>query len=270
MKKQLLQLLLLVNIVAQAQYTLIPDPNFEQHLISIGADTVIDGKVETSVVSILDFLNIPGANITSLEGIQDFVSLTRLDCYNNNLTSLDVTKLVNLALLQCDENEITSLDLSKNPNLYFLKCNNNRLTYVNLKSGNNTELDTYSFYLSFKSNPNLACIEVDDAAHSSVAWKDSIDEGVTIFSENCITLGVQDAIFAKLIVSPNPSKGIVHIENISLETATVYDAMGRKVSATKFNKALNNYLDLSHLGKGLYYTYLESQGATVVREIILN
>jgi hypothetical protein len=270
MKKQFLQLLLLVSVASQAQDTLIPDANFEQRLIDLGIDIgSIDGKVETSRISGVTSLGVGNSNINSLQGIEDFVSLRRLDCNINKLTSLDLTKLVNLTLLQCDHNQITSLDLSKNRLLYFLQCNNNQLNNLNLKSGNNTELDLYSYYLDFKSNPSLTCIQVDDAEHSNIKWKDSKDP-TAIYSENCSTLSIEETTFAKIVLSPNPSTGIIHIENIPLEKMTIYDAVGHKVSSMKFNKISNNTIDLSSLAKGIYYAYLESQGINIVREIILN
>ncbi len=74
--KAALLLLSLMGILgltkASAQQTLIPDPNFEQALIDLGHDDVLDGQVRTANISGVNRLNVNGKNITSLTGIQDF------------------------------------------------------------------------------------------------------------------------------------------------------------------------------------------------------
>ena len=62
-------------------------------------------------------------NIT-LEADDD-VTLTYLACYDNALTSLDVTQCVNLAELYCDRNSLSSLDVSQCVNLVILNCSYN-------------------------------------------------------------------------------------------------------------------------------------------------
>ena len=46
--KKLLAVLLFIPIFGFSQYTAIPDQNFEQELIYLGYDNVIDGQVLTS------------------------------------------------------------------------------------------------------------------------------------------------------------------------------------------------------------------------------
>jgi hypothetical protein len=82
-------------------------------------------------------------------------ALTRLWCYNNQLTELDLSSLPALTRLLCYNNRLTELDLSSVPALTALLCNNNPLTELDLSSvpaltglscGNNqlTELDLSS------------------------------------------------------------------------------------------------------------------------------
>ena len=102
MKKLALLFLLFLNFFAFAQFTSIPDSNFEKALIDLGIDSgVIDGKVLTANVSGITSLDIAADNITNLTGIQDFISLTSLECSRNILTSLDLTKNTPLTLLNC-------------------------------------------------------------------------------------------------------------------------------------------------------------------------
>jgi hypothetical protein len=69
MKKIILLVFLLSNFIGLAQYTLIPDVNFEKALIDQGIDSgAIDGKVLTTNVIGITFLNVENSNITSLTG----------------------------------------------------------------------------------------------------------------------------------------------------------------------------------------------------------
>ncbi len=125
---------------ANAQYTAIPDANFEQALFDLGIDTVNgDHQVLTSNVSGVTTLVVSFKNITVLTGIQSFISLTSLDCSNNfSLNSLNVSANTALTYLYCNGNSLTSLNLSANTALTYLYCYGNSLTSLNLST--NTSL----------------------------------------------------------------------------------------------------------------------------------
>lgn len=134
---------------ACTQYTAIPDANFEQALIDnvdengvvTPLDTIIDGKVLTSNINTIAYLDVQQKNITNLTGIQDFVALTYLEISNNVLTSpLDVSKNINLNQLNLYGVGITTLDVSKNINLTNLSCDGNQLTTLDVS--NNTALQS--------------------------------------------------------------------------------------------------------------------------------
>jgi gliding motility-associated-like protein len=128
MKKLLFLVLLLTNFFGYAQYTAIPDVNFEKALINKYIDSGSpDGKVLTASVSGLTSLNISANNITNLTGIEDFLSLKDFDCSFNLLTSLDITKNTSLTKFQCKENQLSNLDISKNTTLTYLNCYENKL-----------------------------------------------------------------------------------------------------------------------------------------------
>ena len=58
--------------------------------------------------------------------------ITYLDCYNNSLTSLDVSGLTALEYLNCYNNSLTSLDVSGLTALYSLYCSDNSLTSLDV------------------------------------------------------------------------------------------------------------------------------------------
>ena len=137
--KRLLFIFLFIPIVGFSQYTAIPDQNFEQALIDLGHDDVMDGQVLTASISSLAYLDVASKNISDLTGIEDFSNLFYLRCEINKLTSLDLRQNNNLIELYCYDNQLTSLDLSENTNLNFLDCHRNQIMSLDLNQ--NTELE---------------------------------------------------------------------------------------------------------------------------------
>ena len=81
--KYILTILLLVPFIGIGQLTYVPDDWFEQKLIDLGYDNVMDDYVQTSNISGVTSLNLVVENFnetptTDLTGIEDFISLTYL------------------------------------------------------------------------------------------------------------------------------------------------------------------------------------------------
>lgn len=125
-----------------AQTTSIPDENFEQALIDLDIDTdgVINGEVLTADISGVLTLIIPSKEISDLTGIEDFSSLTELNCDDNKLATLDVNQNKNLTKLSCRFNILTYLEVTGVPALEILKCENNELPSLNVSQNKNLTL----------------------------------------------------------------------------------------------------------------------------------
>ncbi len=171
-------LLLLSSAVCSSQIINIPDINFKNRLLAssttdgygcIGPslelcvagviDTNGNGEIEISEAQMVAALNVSGANINDLTGIQYFTNLEWLYCGYNQLTSIDVSQLINLTNLNCRNNQITSLDLTTLPHLKTLGCNNNQLTSLNISYQPELEFliasNNQISSLDFSSNPAL-------------------------------------------------------------------------------------------------------------------
>jgi len=188
MKKVLLILVLGFTIVGFSQTTEIPDPNFEQALIDLGYDTApIDGSVLTANISSVTSLYVQNKNIADLTGIEDFTDLDYLYCYNNQLTSLDVSANSALGYLFCDNNQLTSLDVSNNTALTVLVCNFNQLTsldvnanpalewlycYTNELTSVDVSLNTALTELDFGNN-NLTSLDVSNNTALTILYSDN-------------------------------------------------------------------------------------------------
>lgn len=276
-----------------AQNTLIPDANFEQALISLGYDFgTPDGIVPTANIDTISSIYLNQKNISDLTGIEDFSALTVLYCSDNNLTNLNVSQNValvqlyctdnnlstlnvsqnialdglwcgrnqltnlivntNLNALFCFDNQLTSLNLSQNTNLEYFDCENNQLTCLNIKNGNNTNMQ--SFYAT--NNPNLTCIEVDNASWSATNWTD-IDPSAT-FSTNCsnpciVSIG-NLTFLSNLSILPNPTNGLINIElnsNKPYFEIEVFSLLGELIYVNKVNSPKLTF-DLSQYPKGMY------------------
>jgi hypothetical protein len=181
MKLSLLFLTVFLSLSLFGQNVNIPDINFKSYLIGNSEiNTNGDTEIQVSEASVFNgAIDCSNLSISDLTGIEAFTSLTDLVCNENQLISIDVSQNLVLEGLACGNNLITSLDLSLNTSLYVLYCPENQLSCLNIKNGNNTNF--WQFYVS--ENPNLSCIEVDDAVWSSVNWT-GIDFQAS-FSDDC-------------------------------------------------------------------------------------
>lgn len=144
--KKILPLFLLFTGMVNAQIINFPDANFKAKLLDTSSsvvatdqfgnqmiiDTNNDGEIQQSEAQLIPNLNVNGANISSLDGIQYFSNLQSLRCRDNVLTSLDVSSLTNLAGLNCAYNQLTSLNVTGLTNMTFLETEFNQLTSLDL------------------------------------------------------------------------------------------------------------------------------------------
>jgi Leucine-rich repeat (LRR) protein len=139
---------------ATAQTTYVPDDNFEQALIDLGYDSPpLDNFVLTANIENVVMLNLNGAGINDLTGIEDFEALEILHCNDNNLLSINVGQNSNLLELFVNLNNLTELDIANNGSLRKLSCNFNNLLSLNITQ--NPDLK----YLACTEN-NLSSLDV--------------------------------------------------------------------------------------------------------------
>jgi hypothetical protein len=155
--RKLILILFALPLISLAQQTYVPDDNFEQTLINLGHDNILDDSVLTININTVEVLYIPNSGISDLTGIEDFTGLIELFCHSN---------------------QILSLDLSNNNQLIEVNCNDNQLMSMDIKNGNNLDL----WYFSSTGNTALNCIDVDDVGYAYYTW--SYDTW-TQFSNNC-------------------------------------------------------------------------------------
>lgn len=176
------------DCAALNQIVNIPDANFKSYLvnnnsINLNGDTEITVAEAQATTELL----INGLSISDLTGIEAFTNLTRLDCYTNNLTTIDVSNNLSLTRLHCADNQIETLDISSNTQITDIQCHNNGVLYqLNIANGNNSNINWMKAY----GNPSLTCIQVDagfsppaNSGQYVVGWT---KDNQTSYSENCI------------------------------------------------------------------------------------
>ncbi len=283
--KILFYFLFFISFSVQAQ-TYVPDDNFEQALIDLGYDDILDDYVVTENINSITSLAINDKNISSIEGIEDFTMLEYLNCehnvinefdlsYNasleylfcsgNNLTSINVEINTNLKLLNCAGNPVIFLDLSNNTSLETIDCIGTNVQYIDIRNGNNENIST--FYAI--NNPNLSCIYVDDSSASFLPfwW---IDEN-THFVETelaCESIGVDELNSATINLYPNPTNKSFIVQGLNnIIEISIFNLNG---SLIKYNLIDNNgiYI-LENIESGVYFVKIKTPNNYLVEKLIV-
>lgn len=108
-----------------------PDDNFRK-FVKENLDTDKNNSLSQSEIQAVTMLVVYELNIHSLKGIEFFPNIWRLDCAENQLTSLDISKNTALDELWCENNQLTSLDVSKNTGLEFISCGGNQISSLDI------------------------------------------------------------------------------------------------------------------------------------------
>jgi hypothetical protein len=117
----------------------VPDPAFEQALVALGIDDVVDGSISTSRAAAVTTLTISSPqNIQSIAGIEAFTNLQHLQIEHQKLTSVDLSRNVNLTWVSFWDNLLTTLDVSKLTKLQLLCTSYNDIHTIDLS--HNTEI----------------------------------------------------------------------------------------------------------------------------------
>ncbi|BDV40333.1 hypothetical protein DSM21852_35860 [Methylocystis bryophila] len=114
------------------------DPNLKRCILA-----TLPGQTEVLVASAQQIIQVdcPNLGISDLGGLENFISLTRLNLSGNELTFFNLsfvsggsTVASNLQSLDLSGNKLTTLDLTNHPNLISLEASNNQLGAILLNA----------------------------------------------------------------------------------------------------------------------------------------
>jgi hypothetical protein len=249
MKTQLLLITLATfSLVSQAQNVTIPDANFKAYLVGNNLiNTNGDTEIQVSeAVAFTGIISCNSMNIADLTGVEEFVNITGLHACCNQITHVDVSMMPNLTQIWISVNQLTS---------------------ANVANGNNTNFDFYWF----DTNPDLHCIQVDDASYSDANWASSINSHQS-FSEDCTEfLSIENNFSSNSIsIYPNPAKDVFTISELPVGSElSILDITGKIMFSTIVN---SNQLTINteDFTNGLYLIHLNHSGATSNKKLIVN
>ncbi len=211
----------------------------------------------------LNYFHIAENNLSSID-ISNNTSLTSVSIRNNDISSFDVANNIFLDAISIEGNFLTSFDVSTNTSLTYLNAKLNNLTSLNVKNGNNSTL--VNFWST--GNPNLDCVEVDNASWSDANWT-NIDSN-TNFNEDCSSLSIDE--FEEIVdfeLYPNPSNGVINIKSKNvIDKITIYDLQGRIVKVSHPNQKTVRITTPS-LQKGIYLICLKGGNAIASKQLII-
>lgn len=182
----------------------IPDDVFEQRLIDLGLDDVLDDYISAiGIENVTDLdLSLPLSSdmekIEDLTGIEAFTSLKRLLLDNNALTEINVAGLSQLEILKVDNNKLNVLDCSGNNKLQSLSVNNNLLTQLDVSENH----DLWSLEVSqnqlaeinVSNNPKLTDLTLGNNELSEIDLSKNVNLwDLTINDNNLTSLNVSNS-----------------------------------------------------------------------------
>jgi hypothetical protein len=246
-------------------------------LIDRGVDENGDGlisDVEASVVTELDLV-CPW----DMTGIELFVNLERLSCFDGYLNSLDISKNTALTELNCGGNELTNLDVSNNFALKRLGCEGNQLTSLDVS--NNTVLE--SLNCGENQLTNLTLCSNGSLCHLVIGGMPSLDT-VYVFpmaNVNVSDTGSPNYVFLNCTTGfteynndgfhlyPNPTNDLLTIETSQpgIRFIEITSLNGQLILSREM-EGTTHQLDLSSFQKGVYFITVGSKDFVTTRKII--
>lgn len=239
---------IIINAVAIAQSTPIPDSSFEQVLIDFNIDTNgLNGSILNSDAEAVETLNIFNKNITDLTGIEAFVNLKHLYCYFNNVESLNLEGNTLLETLDIENNSISELNISQNVNLKQIYIGNNLLNELDVS--NNTNLEVLSCSLN-----NISELDITNNMSLEVLW---------CYSNNLTEMNLSNNVMLESFFCGDNQLSNLNISNNSLLESI--SCSGNAIQNLNVSHCLGlKYLDLS----GNNITSLELDSNTDLRRLL--
>ncbi|WP_299336060.1 T9SS type A sorting domain-containing protein [uncultured Psychroserpens sp.] len=241
--------------------------------LTVSSQTFTLNFIDVSQNINLRILELGANNLTSLY-VGNNPQLTYLNIGLNPIAAIDVSSNLLLESFGAYSTNLINLDLSGNFNLQSISAHsNNQLNSLNIKNGNNnrnTQDALTLTYLDATGNPNLTCIQVDNAnaALNNSNW---FKDAIATYSEDCSTLNISDTELEELInVHPNPSSNMIHIRfpnSINILKAILYDVQGKQLISKHLDQQ-HKSMDISKLNSGIYILSLETKSGSTKKRII--
>ena len=115
-----------------------PDENFRDY-VAEEWDKNHDKYFSPSEIASAKWISCDNKEISNLKGIEFFTNIWRLECYYNNLTTIDLSHNKNLSYINCHHNQLNELDVSGLPLLETFYCGHNALPSIDVSKNEKLE-----------------------------------------------------------------------------------------------------------------------------------
>lgn len=115
-----------------------PDENFRDY-VAEEWDKNHDKYFSPSEIANAKWISCDNKEISNLKGIEFFTNIWLLECYYNNLTTIDLSHNKNLSYINCHHNQLNELDVSGLPLLKTFYCGHNALPSIDVSKNEKLE-----------------------------------------------------------------------------------------------------------------------------------
>ena len=115
-----------------------PDENFRDYVAGEW-DKNRDKYFSPSEIANAKWISCDNKEISNLKGIEFFTNIWLLECYYNNLTTIDLSNNKKLSYINCHHNKLEELDVSGLPLLKTFYCGHNALSSIDVSKNEKLE-----------------------------------------------------------------------------------------------------------------------------------
>lgn len=115
-----------------------PDENFRDYVAGEW-DKNQDKYFSPSEIANAKWISCDNKEISNLKGIEFFTNIWLLECYYNNLTTIDLSNNKKLSYINCHHNKLEELDVSGLPLLKTFYCGHNALSSIDVSKNEKLE-----------------------------------------------------------------------------------------------------------------------------------
>ncbi len=280
--------------------TYVPDDAFEQHIINMGRDNVLDDYVSTGSINSLSSLTIGNSNIVDYTGLEGFKTLKSFSYNSFAGASLDFSKNTNLqTIIVLNSPNLTNITIQPNtgsnlttfviagaPSITHLDLSDyTTLESVTIAAGNTSlqsvdlsNCNTSNLIITISNIQSLSSINFADntaLTSLSVSQTPQIDQIEFNDALNLSSLLIRDTAVFSLDLSTYVNLTDVFVDNNQLVELNVKN--GTNNILTQFNASGNTNLSCiqvdneidANAGNAVYGTWQKDAGATYSQDCVV-
>lgn len=161
-------------------------------------------------------------------------------------------------------NELIGYNIYRNNELYRFQTESSLYNFYSVLYGyvSNCEQDFLIYFNPIEQNYG------EFEIHVTAVYNPGHIESNYLQTTHCYGFALNTNNFnqEKVLLFPNPTNGLLNIENINLEKIIIYDISGKEVKQV----APNSQIDISTISKGFYIIKLFSDRGIITDKIVIN